>query len=164
MLSFRNGRIGTDSSLTRARFQGARPTVCIIVRPGMWTPPGNPFTVVLLSFLYFRRRLEIRPRPTLSGDFCRNWSRSLTPLRRFHTASAAWSPFEFRRVSIAIRPWRWFDALASVSDRLSETPETGTLSQRRPGVRGEGLSTSRRSPRSRCFFRRTTPRDRRHAR
>ena len=50
------------------------------------------------------------------------------------------------------------------SDRLPATLETNFLSRRRPGVRAEGLPTSRRCPRSRCSFRRTTPRDRRHAR
>ena len=44
------------------------------------------------------------------------------------------------------------------------TYDPRALSRRRPGVRGEGLSTCRRSPRSRCSFRRTTPRDRRRAR
>ena len=34
-------------------------TVCIIVRLGAWIPPGNLFTVVLLTFLYFTLRGEL---------------------------------------------------------------------------------------------------------
>ena len=44
-----------------------------------------------------RRRLADRPE-RLSRHWFDLWSRSLTRLRRFHTASSAWSPFALQRV------------------------------------------------------------------